>query len=67
MKYRYTGSVKELHIPGDPKVYKPGDEVPLSEVQVMALINASKMHSFEEVKSGKDVLDAVTTPEKVGK
>ena len=63
MPYRYTGQASEFRLPGDPKVYKNGDIVPISKADALHMSQYSHLHSFEIVNSGEDLMDAVTAPE----
>ena len=63
MALRYTGSANEFYLPGNPKAYKNGDVVPISQQDALHMIEQSSLHSFELVKSGEDLEEKVTTPE----
>lgn len=63
MGYRYVGSASVFRLPGDPKEYKYGDIVPISEKDALHMSSYSNLHRFETVKSGKDLMDVVTTPD----
>lgn len=62
MQYKYTGRAAEFRIPSDPKVYKYGDIVPISKQDALHMADYSTLHSFEEVKSGVDLMDKETSP-----
>lgn len=49
-------------IPGDPKIYKNGDIVPISKNDALHMTSQSSMHSFEIVNTGEDLMDKATEP-----
>lgn len=65
MGFKYTGRASEFRIPGDEKVYKPGDIIPISREDALHMSEQSNLHSFEIVKSGDDLMENATKPEPI--
>lgn len=63
MPLRYTGSASTFYIPGDPKPYKNGDIVPISQRDAQHMIEQSSLHSFEITNSGEDLEEKLTQPD----